>query len=386
MKEMIRNNICINAHPKGCGLYVQKAVSAVKKKDRFLGPKNVLVIGCSTGYGLATRIAAHLGSGAKTLGVAYEKAPTGKRTGSAGWYADLYYREAVEPQATTLNMDAFSHECKQAAIDEIKKTMGTVDLVIYSLASGVRIDPDSGVRYTSALKPIGSPYTSQGVDILGNLTQIHVEPATDEEIEHTIKVMGGEDWELWIRALLEAGVLSPQALTLAYSYIGPEVTKDLYRNGTIGRAKEDLESRAKAIETSMTNLSGKAFVSVNKAVVTRASSVIPSVPLYLSLLYRVMKSKNTHEECVGQMDRLLREKLYSGSDIPVDEHNRIRMDDWEMSPDVQEIVAEKWKTIGDLPLSEIGDIDGVYTEFLHMHGFGYPSIDYSLDVDLQAVR
>lgn len=295
MKEMIRNNICINAHPLGCGLYVQNEADFAQKKGSFEGPKNVLVIGCSTGYGLATRIAAYVGAGAKTIGVAFERNPTEKRTGSAGWYADTYYREVIEPDAVTLNVDAFSHESKQQTIQEIKRSMGKVDLVIYSLASGIRIDPDTGVRYNSVLKPIDQGYESPGIDIQGNLTSIQVDPASEEEIANTIKVMGGEDWELWMTALLAAGVLSAKAITIAYSYIGPQLTQALYRHGTIGRAKKDLESRARNIDKQMDNVAGKAYISVNKALVTRASSVIPSVPLYLALLYKTMKEANLHE-------------------------------------------------------------------------------------------
>ncbi len=383
---MIRNNVCINAHPLGCGLYVKKAADFVRDKERFDGPKNVLVIGCSTGYGLATRIAAHVGAGAKTIGVAFEREPTEKRTGSAGWYADTYYREVVEPGAVTFNVDAFSHESKQTLIQEIKRSVDTVDLVVYSLASGIRIDPDTGLRYTSVLKPIGKTYESQGIDVQGNLVSVHVNPATEEEIANTVKVMGGEDWELWINALLGAGVLSPNAITLAYSYIGPTITQDLYRSGTIGRAKEDLEARAKKIDAQMQNVGGHAYISVNKALVTRASSVIPSVPLYLALLYKLMKERGTHEDCIAQMDRMLREKIYGAGEIPLDADGRIRLDDYEMQEDIQNQVGELWKQVGNVDLSSIGDTAGVYTEFLNIHGFGYPSIDYSKDVDLRAVR
>lgn len=380
---MIRNNICMNAHPVGCERNVARQIEWVTSKGPIAGPKNVLVIGASNGFGLSSRIVSAFGSGAATIGVAFESAAKGNRTGTAGWYHDQAFQKLSQdtgrPHRSIIG-DAFSHEIKAQAIEAIRELMGTVDLVIYSLASGMRIDPDTGETYRSTLKPIGARYESVTLDNhSGTLVPAAVDPATDEEVAHTIKVMGGEDWELWIHALRDAGVLAPEAVTVAYSYIGPEVTFPLYRDGTIGRAKEHLEETARRMDKELQATGGHAWVSVNKALVTRASSVIPAVPLYLGLLYRIMKDKGIHEGTLEQIHRLFTDRLYGGA-LDLDEQQRIRIDDWEMRADVQEEVQRRWDAVNDDNLHELGDIAGIQEEFLHIHGFGHSDVDYQADV------
>lgn len=380
---MIRNNICMNAHPVGCERNVARQIEWVTSKGPIAGPKNVLVIGASNGFGLSSRIVSAFGSGAATIGVAFESAAKGNRTGTAGWYHDQAFQKLSQdtgrPHRSIIG-DAFSHEIKAQAIEAIRELMGTVDLVIYSLASGMRIDPDTGETYRSTLKPIGARYESVTLDNRsGTLVPAAVDPATDEEVANTIKVMGGEDWELWIHALRDAGVLAPEAVTVAYSYIGPEVTFPLYRDGTIGRAKEHLEETARRMDKELQATGGHAWVSVNKALVTRASSVIPAVPLYLGLLYRIMKDKGIHEGTLEQIHRLFTDRLYGGA-LDLDEQQRIRIDDWEMRADVQEEVQRRWDTVNDDNLHELGDIAGIQEEFLHIHGFGHSDVDYQADV------
>lgn len=380
---MIRNNICMNAHPVGCERNVARQIEWVTSKGPIAGPKNVLVIGASNGFGLSSRIVSAFGSGAATIGVAFESAAKGNRTGTAGWYHDQAFQKLSQdtgrPHRSIIG-DAFSHEIKAQAIEAIRELMGTVDLVIYSLASGMRIDPDTGETYRSTLKPIGARYESVTLDNhSGTLVPAAVDPATDEEVAHTIKVMGGEDWELWIHALRDAGVLAPEAVTVAYSYIGPEVTFPLYRDGTIGRAKEHLEETARRMDKELQATGGHAWVSVNKALVTRASSVLPAVPLYLGLLYRIMKDKGIHEGTLEQIHRLFTDRLYGGA-LDLDEQQRIRIDDWEMRADVQEEVQRRWDAVNDDNLHELGDIAGIQEEFLHIHGFGHSDVDYQADV------
>jgi len=344
----------------------------------------VLIIGGSAGYGLASRIALAFGAGAGTLSVAYEKPASEKRTATVGWYAsETFVKEARKAGLVAENIygDAFSTEVKEQTIQKIKELFGTVDLVVYSLASGVRTDPKTGVQYRSVLKPIGATYHAKSVNPLtGELQEVDIAPANQEEIDPTVKVMGGEDWELWIDALSQAGVLAPGVITLAYSYIGPELTKAVYRDGTIGKAKEHLEATAKLLSKKLAPLGGKAYISVNKAVVTRASAVIPVVPLYLAILFKVMKEKGLHEGCIEQMYRLFAEKLYAGGDVPVDEEGRIRMDDWEMRPDVQAEVDRRWKLVKGENLRQLADLEQYTRDFLNLHGFGFPEIDYEKDV------
>lgn len=385
IKPMIRNNICMNAHPDGARALVDEQIEYVRQQEAIEGAKRVLVIGGSTGYGLATRIAATYGSGAGTINVAYESPAKGSRTATIGWYNTLAFEERAKADgyvAESLFGDAFSHEMKQNTIERIKELFGTVDLVVYSLASGVRVDPDTGERYTSVLKPIGGSYESKSIDTKqGEIKDVRVEPATDEEIERTVKVMGGEDWQLWIEQLMEAGVLLEGAQSVAYSYIGPDLTRPLYRDGTIGRAKEDLEATAKELSSKLSPIGGNAFISVNKAIVTRASAVIPVVSLYLAILYRVMKREGIHEDAIQQMYRLLKERLYADGKVPTDDEGRIRLDDWEMREDVQEEVSRLWKAVDGENVEELADVEGLQTDFLHIHGFGFAKVDYDKDVE-----
>lgn len=386
IKPMIRNNICMNAHPEGAKALVQEQITYVRQQPSIDdGPKRVLVIGGSTGYGLATRIAATYGAGAGTINVAYESPAKGSRTGTIGWYNTQAFEEAARADghvADSLFGDAFSHEIKEKCVSLIKERFGSVDLVVYSLASGVRIDPDTGERYTSVLKPIGEPYEAKSIDAKeGQIKDVRVEPATEEEIERTVKVMGGEDWRLWIDALMSAGVLAEGALTVAYSYIGPDLTRPLYRDGTIGKAKEHLEATAAELSEKLDGIGGDAYVSVNKAIVTRASAVIPVVSLYLSVLYRVMKQKGLHEDAVQQMYRLLGERLYGGSNVATDENGRIRVDDWEMRQDVQSEVRKAWEHVSDDNVEDVADVEGMRRDFLQIHGFGFDQVDYEKDVE-----
>jgi len=386
VKPMIRNNICMNAHPQGCALHVREQIDYVRKQPRFRGPRNALIIGGSAGYGLATRIAAAFGAGAGTLSVAFEKPASEKRGATVGWYTSEAFKKEAEKaglKAENIYGHAFSFEIKDEAIARIKELFGQVDLVVYSLASGMRPDPVTGVQYRSVLKPIGEVYRARSVNpMTGELTEVEISPAAEEEIQATVKVMGGEDWEMWVDALLKAGVLAPGAVTLAYSYIGPDITMAVYREGTIGRAKEHLENTAKVLTGKMAALNGAAYVSVNKALVTRASAVIPVVPLYLGILFRVMEKKGLHEGCIEQMYRLLSSRLYAGGPVPTDDEGRIRLDDWEMRDDVQKEVLDIWNRIDQAGVAKLADFDRYQKDFLHLHGFGYDSIDYDRDVDV----
>jgi len=410
IKPRIRNNICLNSHPKGCAKAVESEIEYVKKAfagwalEAALKPKLVLVIGCSTGYGLASRIAAAFGCGAATVGVSFETAGSEKKPGTPGFYNNLAFDKFAAKEGLafkTLNIDAFSHEGKDAAIGalrDVAKAAGIdakVDLIIYSLASPVRTDPKTGIMHRSVIKPIGGAYSGLTVDMLtGKLGNVSVEGATDEEAFNTVKVMGGEDWELWIDALDGAGVLSGNFKTVAYTYIGPELSWAIYKNGTIGRAKEDLERACGAINKK----TGKqcAFVSVNKAVVTRSSAVIPIIPLYISCLFRVMKDMKLHEGCIEQICRLFKERLYtkeaassasgaSTSKVPLDEKGRIRIDDWEMRDDVQAATADKLSKINDDNIFTESDLAGFKHDFLEAHGFDIPGIDYDEDIDVDCL-
>lgn len=384
VKPMIRNNICMNAHPKGCNLHVKEQVDYVHQQGVIPGPKRVLVIGGSAGYGLASRIVAAFGCGAGTICVAFEREPNDKRLGSAGWYTATAFdaeARAAGLVSETLFADAFSHETKKQTAARIRELFGTVDLVIYSLASGMRIDPDTGEQYRSVLKPLGQTYRNKTVDpMTGELSDAEITPATEEEAAATVKVMGGEDWELWINVLETEGVLAEGAMTVAYSYIGPELTRPVYREGTIGRAKDHLEATARTLDGRMKRHGGRAFVSVNKALVTRASAVIPVVPLYLGILYRIMKEKGLHEGCIEQIYRLFAERLYAGGDPAVDDQGRIRLDDWEMREDVQAEVDRIWPTVTPENLDQVADLDGYRSDFLQLHGFEYPQINYDEEV------
>jgi enoyl-[acyl-carrier protein] reductase/trans-2-enoyl-CoA reductase (NAD+) len=381
----IRGFICTTAHPEGCAKHVADQISVVKSRGPIAnGPKKVLVIGSSTGYGLASRIAAAFGSNAATIGVFFERASEGERTATAGWYnSAAFEREAAAAglYARSFNGDAFSDAMKAQVIEAIKQDLGQVDCVIYSLASPRRTHPQTGEVFKSVLKPIGETYTNKNLNTgTGEVNQVTIEPANDEEIAQTIAVMGGEDWEMWINALLEANVLAKGVQTIAYSYIGPVLTWAIYKNGTIGRAKLDLERAQRALDEKLKSIEGKAWVSVNKALVTQASSAIPVVPLYISLLYKLMKAEGTHEECMEQMDRLFRDRLYDGNPQP-DEEGRIRVDDWEMKSSVQDIIAGRWTEVHSENFPALGDFAGYQASFLRLFGFGLDGVDYSADVN-----
>ncbi|RYD17947.1 MAG: trans-2-enoyl-CoA reductase family protein [Verrucomicrobiaceae bacterium] len=379
----IRGFICTTAHPEGCAKHVAEQIAVVKGRGLIEnGPKKVLVIGSSTGYGLSSRIAAAFGSNAATLGIFFEKPAEADKCGTAGWYNSAAFEKeaaAAGLYAKSINGDAFSDDIKKQTIETIKADLGQVDLVIYSLASPRRTDPKSGEVYKSVLKPVGQTYTAKNLNTTnGVVNEVTIEPAEGDDIAQTISVMGGEDWELWTDALLEAGVLAEGVQTVAYSYIGPSVTWPIYKNGTIGKAKEDLERAQRALDDKLAPLKGKAWVSVNKALVTQASSAIPVVPLYISLLYKVMKADGTHEDTIEQMDRLLRDRLYNGNPQP-DEAGRIRVDDWEMDEKVQALVGERWEQVNTENLAELGDFAGYQSSFLRLFGFGLEGVDYSAD-------
>jgi enoyl-[acyl-carrier protein] reductase/trans-2-enoyl-CoA reductase (NAD+) len=428
LKPMIRNNICLNSHPQGCAKVVRGEIEYAKRHlaarhlaarhlaaghpaDALTGvPRLALVVGCSTGYGLASRIAAAFGYGAATVGVSLEKPASATKSGTPGWYNNRTFdQEAANAgiPVKTLDGDAFSFEMKAAAaaaVREIAADAGIpaqIDLIVYSLASPVRTDPRDGVMYRSVIKPIGAAYSGKTLDMLtGKLSISGAEPATEMEIAHTVKVMGGEDWELWIEALEKEGVLSPSVRTVAYTYIGPELSWPIYKNGTIGRAKEDLERAAGAINKRFTQesllseslLSGtpgarRAWVSVNKALVTRASVVIPVIPFYVSCLFKVMKQKGLHEGCIEQIVRLYRDRLYTPegardpAKVPVDGEGRIRLDDWEMREDVQQETLARMETVTEENVFIASDINGFKHDFLEAHGFDVPGIDYDLETD-----
>lgn len=386
IQPKVRGFICVTAHPRGCEEHVREQIEFVKSKGVLKDmPKRVLVLGASTGYGLASRIVPAFGGGAATVGVFYERPSEGGKPASAGWYNSCAFESAAHAAglyAKSINGDAFSDEIKARTIALIKEELGTVDLVVYSLASPRRTNPRTGETSKSVLKPIGGSFSAKTVDTdKGVVSEITIDPASEQEVADTVTVMGGEDWEMWIDALAGAGVLAPGAKSVAYSYIGPDLTWAIYRNGTIGRAKEDLEATAKRLHQKLASTGGSAFVSVNKALVTQASSAIPVVPLYISLLYRVMKERGLHEGCIEQIERLFAERLYNGASPQLDECGRIRVDDWEMRSEVQNAVAELWPAVTTENLADISDIKGYREEFLRLFGFGLSRVDYTLDTD-----
>lgn len=381
----VRGFICTTAHPVGCAKHVAEQIAVVKNRGPIAnGPKKVLVIGSSTGYGLSSRIAAAFGSNASTIGVFFEKPAETDKCGTAGWYNSAAFENearAAGLYARSFNGDAFSDAMKTEVIAAIKSDLGQVDCVVYSLASPRRTDPKSGEVYKSVLKPIGQSYTNRNLNTsTGVVDEITIQPAEGDDVAQTVAVMGGEDWQMWIDALLAEGLLAKGVQTVAYSYIGPEITWPIYKNGTIGRAKEDLERVQRELDAKLKSLDGKAWVSVNKALVTQASSAIPVVPLYISLLYKVMKAEGTHEDCIEQMDRLFRDRLYNGNPQP-DEVGRIRIDDLEMAPAVQQLVDQRWTEVNTDNLREIADFDGYQAGFLKLFGFGLNGVDYNADVD-----
>ena len=383
-----RGFICLTAHPDGALQAVKNQIEYVKSKGKIKnGPKKVLVIGASTGFGLSSRIAAAFGSDAATIGVFFEKPASEGKMGTAGWYNSAAFEKeahAAGLYAKSINGDAFSDDIKKQTIDLIKKDLGQVDLVVYSLASPRRTHPKTGVAYASVLKPIGQPFTNKTVDFhTGVVSDITINPVeNDEDIANTIAVMGGEDWKFWIEDLKAAGVLAAGVKTVAYSYIGPELTFPIYRNGTIGQAKNDLEATVPVLNELLKDLHGVSYVSVNKALVTQSSSAIPVVPLYISLLYKVMKAKGTHEGTIEQMQRLFADRLYTeNGEVALDSEGRIRIDDWEMAEDVQAEVAKYWDKVTTETLAEISDIDGYRKEFFNLFGFELEGVDYEKDTD-----
>ena len=384
IKPKVRGFLCTTTHPIGCDANVKRQIEHVQSKGTVAdGPKRVLVLGASTGYGLASRIAAAFGSGASTLGVFFEKEGNERKPGTAGWYnSAAFHRYAEEAglYAKSVNGDAFSDEIKAQVIDAIKEDLGQVDLVVYSLAAPRRTHPKTGVVHSSTLKPIGSAATQKGVNTdKGTIQEFHLEPASQEEIDNTVAVMGGEDWQMWIEALADADVLAEGAKTTAYTYIGEKITWDIYWHGTIGAAKQDLDKRVMDIRARMASIGGDARVSVLKAVVTQASSAIPAMPIYLAILFKVMKAKGTHEGCIEQIDRLFREAMYG--DKALDDEGRQRVDDLESLPEVQAEVAELWSQIDTDNLNELSDFAGYREEFLQLFGFEVPGVDYDADVD-----
>ena len=419
MKAMVRNNICLNAHPKGCKKAVldqieyTKARAEARKNGTLSGlderdnngvaaPKNVLVLGCSNGYGLASRITASFAYGAATIGVSFEKAGTEKKWGTPGWYNNLAFDQAAKEaniKSITIDGDAFSNEIKDQVVKAAKENNMIFDLVVYSLASPVRTDPATGIMHKSVIKPFGKPFVGKTIDpFTKEIKEISAEPATEEEKEATIKVMGGEDWKLWIEKLVAEGLLSDGAITVAYSYIGPEVSKAIYRSGTIGKAKEHLEATAKELDDVLAGVKGSAYVSVNKGLVTRASAVIPIIPFYLTSLYKVMKADGSHEGCIEQINRLFDSRLYglpcgkalevaeelgcklNDKNISVDEENRIRIDDRELSKAVQTKVDELMPQLTVENMEEIADLEGYKHDFLATSGFDIEGVDYEEEI------
>lgn len=379
-----RGFICLTSHPTGCEQNVKDQIAYVQSKGKIEGAKKVLVIGSSTGFGLASRISSAFGSDAATIGVFFDKPAAEGKPGSPGFYNTAAFEQEAEKAglyAKSINGDAFSNEIKEQVVQLIKEDLGQVDLVIYSLASPVRTHPESGKRFKSVLKPIGEVFTNKTVDFhTGKVSEISINPAEGEDVANTVTVMGGEDWKMWMDALQSENLLSEGATTVAYSYIGPEVTKPVYRNGTIGAAKDDLEATAFKISDDLKSINGNAYVSVNKALVTQASSAIPVIPLYISLLFKVMKEKGIHEGCIEQIQRLYSERLFGG-DLDLDAKGRIRVDDWEMREDVQAEISELWKKATTENLAEIGDLEGYSNEFFKLFGFKVDGVDYDADVN-----
>lgn len=383
VKPKVRGFICTTAHPVGCDAEVKSQIDYVKAQPRVNGPKKVLVIGASMGYGLSSRISAAFGCGAATLGVIFDRPASGNRTATSGWYNTLAFEKYAAADglyAKTVNGDAYSDECKQQVIDLIKADLGKVDMVVYSLAAPRRAVGET--VYQSVLKTTGEPYTNKTIDLRTNtISEITIPAATEEEIEATVKVMGGEDWAAWIDALTEADVIENGAVTLAYSYIGPKITHPMYFEGSIGMAKAHLFRTSKEITEKYADRGIRAYISVNKALVTQSSAAIPIVPLYISILFKVMKAKGCHEGCIEQMYRLFAQKLFAG-EVLTDEQGMIRLDDLEMQPDIQEEVTGLWNKISQETINECTDLDGYWKDFYALFGFGIDGVDYDADVEV----
>jgi len=386
IEPKVRGFVCVTSHPLGCVANVKEQIEVARTAGKVEGgPKRVLVIGSSTGYGLSSRIEAAFGCGADTFGVFFERPASNGRPASAGYYNAVAFEEEARKEglyAGSLNGDAFSDELKEKTVERLKAEMGPIDLVVYSLASPRRTDSRTGETFKSCLKPIGQSFQSKTVDTDKNLVhEIAIDPADDSDIDATIKVMGGEDWERWMDCLAENGLLAENFKTIAYSYVGPELTWPIYKNGTIGKAKEDLDRAASAIGEKFSSVGGKGYVAVNKAVVTQASSAIPVVPLYISILFKIMKEKGTHEGCIEQIARLFRDRLYGGGAVDLESDGRIHVDDLEMQPDVQAAVAEVWPSINTENLCDRSDYVGYQSDFLKLFGFGVDGVDYEEEVD-----
>ncbi len=385
IKPKTRGFICTTTHPTGCEANIAEQVARVKKDGAIeSGPKNVLVIGSSTGYGLASRITSAFGCGAATLGIFLEKAPRETKPGSAGWYNSAAFEKAAHAEglyAKSINGDAFSNEMRSKAIETIKQDMGKIDLVVYSLASPVRKMPDSGEVIRSVLKPIGEVYKATAIDTSKDtIIDAEIEPATEEEIQNTITVMGGQDWELWIDALKNADVLADGVKTVSYGYIGTEITWPIYWHGALGKAKEDMDRAAGALREQLKDLNGDASMAILKSVVTQASAAIPVMPLYLAMGFKVMKELGIHEGCIEQINRMFRTQLYKDGGADLDDSARIRMDDWELRDDVQDKVKAIWPNVTTENLYELSDYQGYKDEFLKLFGFGVAGVDYEADV------
>lgn len=382
VEPKVKGFICTTAHPAGCKESVRRQIAYCKEKGMVEGPKKVLVIGSSTGYGLASRIAVTYGYGADTIGVAFERESNGRRTATAGWYNTKAFEEFAKEDgyyAKSFNGDGFSEEMKNQVIETIRKHFGKVDMVVYSMAAPRRTMPD-GTTVSSVLKTVGKELTNKTIDLRNNeIKDVTVPVANEEEIENTVKVMGGEDWEAWIQALVDADVLSDNAVTLAYSYIGPELTHAIYKEGSIGQAKKHLFDTSKKLTKEFEAKGLKAYISVNKALVTQSSAAIPIVPLYISLLYKIMKKEGLHEGCIEQMNRLFIDKLPAKE---TDAEGYIRLDDWEMEDKVQNEITKLWDLVTTENIGELGDIEGYWEDFYHMFGFHYDNVDYSADVEI----
>lgn len=382
VEPKVKGFICTTAHPAGCKESVRRQIAYCKEKGMVEGPKKVLVIGSSTGYGLASRIAVTYGYGADTIGVAFERESNGRRTATAGWYNTKAFEEFAKEDgyyAKSFNGDGFSEEMKNQVIETIRKDFGKVAMVVYSMAAPRRTMPD-GTTVSSVLKTVGKELTNKTIDLRNNeIKDVTVPVANEEEIENTVKVMGGEDWEAWIQALVDADVLSDNAVTLAYSYIGPELTHAIYKEGSIGQAKKHLFETSKKLTKEFEAKGLKAYISVNKALVTQSSAAIPIVPLYISLLYKIMKKEGLHEGCIEQMNRLFIDKLPAKE---TDAEGYIRLDDWEMEDKVQNEITKLWDLVTTENIGELGDIEGYWEDFYHMFGFHYDNVDYSADVEI----
>lgn len=387
VKPRIRGFICTTAHPDGCKANVQSQIEYVQDQQQISAGElnNVLVLGCSGGYGLASRVVSAFGCGANTLGISFEKLPSEKKTGSAGWYNNIAFEDAARAAglyAETLDGDAFSDEMRSRAIGRIKAEMGRIDLVVYSLASPVRQHPKTGELYRSAIKPLGEALDIKSVNVdRGEVVQVNLEPATEEETASTVAVMGGEDWEFWMDALLQADVLAPGCRTVAFTYIGTELTWPIYWEGTLGQAKLDLDRASRAISEKLSAVNGDARVAVLKAIVSQASSAIPVVPLYVALLFKVMKEQGVHEDIISHIHRMFATQLKAGAQMRVDDDGRIRMDDVELSDVVQQEVLARWPQVSTENLAELGDLSGYREDFLKIFGFGFDGVNYDAEVD-----